>query len=301
MILKTSQCFLHLPWLFSRHENKNADQTPMLKLISSVMTLVLFTSGLRAEEFDLFILAGQSNAHGWMGEAAKYPADPQGLDAKIRLWWTSPGISSSDGKWTTMQKQAGRFPVGHFGLEVAFGRKLKLDGCNPAIFKFTLGSTSIANNWKLPGQGGMYDDMVRQLAAGVELLRQEGHTVKFRGFVWIQGESDAETKPMAQAYEERLKSLITDLRDRVTRTPDLPMILGVDEQHPWVVANPEVVQAQQNLAKLLTACTWTSMKELEKADSTHLTPAGLVLHGERIHDAWVQMIRPPAPQKTSNP
>ena len=273
----------------------------MLKLISSVIALALFTTGLPAEEIDLFILAGQSNAQGWMGDAARYPADPQGLDSKIRLWWTSPGISSSDGKWTTMQKQAGRFPDGHFGLEVAFGRKLKVDGCNPAIFKFTLGSTSLANHWKLPGQGGMYDDMVRQLAAGVELLRQEGHTVKFRGFVWIQGESDAETKPMAQAYEERLKSLITDLRDRVTRTPDLPIILGVDEQHPWVVANPEVVQAQQNLAKLLKACTWTSMKELEKADSTHLTPAGLVLHGERIHDAWVQMIRPPAPQKTGKP
>ena len=193
-----------------------------------------------------------------------------------------------------MQKQTGRFPSGHFGLEVAFARKLKADGCNPAIFKFTLGSTSNANNWKLPGQGGMYDDMVKQLATAVQMLRQGGHTVKFRGFVWIQGESDAETKPMAQAYEERLKTLVTDLRDKVTCTPDLPVILGVDEQHPWVVANPEVVRAQQNLAKLWTDCTWTSMKDIEKADTTHLTPAGLVLHGERIHDAFLKMARPPA-------
>ena len=136
----------------------------------------------------------------------------------------------------------------------------------------------------------MYDGMVKQLLAALELLRQEGHTVKFRGFVWIQGESNAQTKPMAKAYEERLKTLITDLRDKVTRTPELPVILAVDEQHPWVVANPEVVQAQQNLAKSLTACTWTSMTDLEKADSTHLTPAGLVLHGKRIHGAFAKLV-----------
>jgi hypothetical protein len=273
----------------------------MLKLISAIVAIMLVSIGLRAEEIDLFILAGQSNAQGWQGNAAKYPADPQGVDGKIRLWWTSPGISSSGGKWVTMQKQGGRFPAGHFGLEVAFARKFKEAGGNPAIFKYTLGSTSLAGNWKQPGQGGMYDNMAKELAKAVEMLKTDGQTVKFRGFIWIQGESDAQNKPLALAYEERLKNLINNLRDKVTQTPEMPVILGVDEQHPWVVKNPEVITAQQNLAKSLKACAWTSLKELEKADSTHLTPAALVLHGERIYDAYVKLTKPAATDKTKTP
>lgn len=58
----------------------------MPKLISLVIAFLLVSKGLRAEKIDIFIMAGQSNAQGWMGDAAKYPPDPQGLDAKIRLW-----------------------------------------------------------------------------------------------------------------------------------------------------------------------------------------------------------------------
>ncbi|MDD5705147.1 MAG: sialate O-acetylesterase, partial [Kiritimatiellae bacterium] len=183
----------------------------------------------------------------------------------------------------------GLFPAGHFGLEVTFARKLKEKGYNPAIFKYALGSTGLANNWKDPGQGGLYDSMVKELAGAVESLKMDGHTIKFQGFIWIQGESDAMTKPMALAYEGRLKNLIDNLRDKVVQTPEMPVILGVDEQHPWVVANPEVVTAQQNLSKALKDCAWTSMKGLEKADSTHLNPAGLVLHGERIYHAYEKL------------
>lgn len=273
----------------------------MTQFLSAILACLLASAGLRAEEIDLFILAGQSNAQGWQGDGAKYPADPQGLDGKIRFRWTSPGISSSQGQWTTMRKQGGRFPAGHFGLEVSFARKLKEAGYNPAVFKYTLGSTSLAGNWKLPGQGGMYDAMVKDLGLAVEQLKQAGHTVKFRGFVWIQGESDAQTRALALAYEGRLKTLVDDLRLNATQTPEMPAILGVDEQHPWVVQNPEVVAAQQHLAKSLKTCAWTSLKGLEKADETHLTPAGLVLHGERIYDAFVKMAAPAIPLPTKTP
>ncbi|MDD5707132.1 MAG: hypothetical protein PHR35_14510, partial [Kiritimatiellae bacterium] len=63
----------------------------MRRLILKIIAIVSVSAGLKAEEIDLFILAGQSNAQGWMGNAAEYPADPQGLDGKIRLCWTSPG------------------------------------------------------------------------------------------------------------------------------------------------------------------------------------------------------------------
>jgi hypothetical protein len=258
------------------------------------MIMVFMINSLPSEEVDLFIVAGQSNAQGWQGNAAFYPPDPNGLDGKIRFFWKSPGISDSGGKWTTLQKQGGRFPAGHFGLEVSFARKLKENGYNPAIFKYSLGATSIASHWKQPGGGGMYDDMGKLLATAVAQLVNEGNTVKFQGFIWIQGESDAQTKDLALAYEARLRALIDDLRTKIVQAPAMPVILSVDEQHQWVVSNPEIVTAQKHLAQTLKDCVWVSMMGLEKADGTHLTPAGLVLHGQRVYDAYLQFGSKPA-------
>lgn len=266
----------------------------MLRFLAPWSALVVLACSAHAEDIDLFILAGQSNAQGWQGNAAQYPADPKGLDGTIRFCWKSPRISDSGGAWTTLQKQGGRFPSGHFGLEVSFARKLAEHGYHPAIFKYSLGSTSLANHWKQPGAGGMYDDMAKLLTSAVDQLRKEGHSVTFQGFVWIQGESDAQTKELALAYEARLKAMIDDLRGRVVHTPEMPVILGVDEQHTWVVKNPEVVTAQQHLAQTLKRCLWTSLVGLPKADGTHLTPAGLVLHGERIFEAYRTVGNKPA-------
>lgn len=84
---------------------------------------------------DLFVMAGQSNMQGWQGDAKDYPADPRGVDKAIRFYWVTPGHSPSQGQWTSLMAQGGRFPKGHFGPEVGFARQLKSAGLNPAIFK----------------------------------------------------------------------------------------------------------------------------------------------------------------------
>jgi hypothetical protein len=241
---------------------------------------------LSAENIGLVVLAGQSNMQGWQGNAASYPADPKGVDQKVKFYWVPPGYSSSDGKWTFLQPQGGRFAKGHFGPEVTFARLLVSDGCDVAVFKYSLGSTSLAGNWKAPGQHGMYDQMVAELRKAVTLLQEQGHTISFKAFVWIQGESDAQTKELAAGYGDRLKLLIDDFRKNVAKDMTLPIILGVDEQHPLVKNFPEVVEAQQKLAKDGQNIIFTSMIGLEKADETHLTPKGLEEHGCRLFAAY---------------
>ena len=261
----------------------------------TILVALLFVRVGFAAELDLFLLAGQSNAQGWMGDAAQYPQDPQGIDGSIRFYWVTPGHSSSSNAWTTLRAQGGRFKAGHFGLEVSLARALKEAGYQPAVFKYSLGSTSLAANWKGPGQHGMYDRMVTELDRAVSLLRKEGQQVNFRGFVWIQGESDAATPELADAYKPRLKALLDDLRQNVTKNPDLAIILGVDEQHPWVKKNPRVVAAQQELAQENRGIMFTSMLGLPKADSTHLNPKGLEEHGRRIFAAYKEISGPSRP------
>ena len=244
---------------------------------------------LHAEELDLFVLAGQSNMQGWQGNAEYYPADPEGLDRQVKFYWATPRHSSSNGQWTFLQPQGGRFTKGHFGPEVTLARQLAGESGKIAVFKYSLGSTSLAASWKAPGQDGMYDQMVAELKKAVILLQAQGHKVSFKAFIWIQGESDAQNQELADSYGARLNLLITDFRKNAARDMALPVILGVDEQHAWVKNFPQVVEAQQKLAKDGRNILFTSMFGLEKADATHLTPKGLEEHGCRLFAAYKTM------------
>ena len=270
--------------------------------ICSLFIATVLTAGIcSADDIDLFVVAGQSNAQGWKGDGAHYPKDLEGVDKDIPLYWLTPSPKrsmSSNGKWVTLQPQAGRFKKGHFGLEVTFARSLKKAGYNPAIFKCSQGSTSLANNWKGPGDGKMYDQMAKEFGKAISLLKKAGHTVTVRCLVWIQGESDGQNAAMANAYKANLKRLINDFRNQVTKEPELPILLGVDEQHQWMKKQPQVIAAQKALAKEDKHIVFTSMVGLEKADSTHLTPKGLEEHGKRIYTAYSKLVGK-KPEKSS--
>ncbi len=245
-----------------------------------------------SQGIDLFVLAGQSNARGHQGDAAGFKAEP--IDEKILFRGNFAPISggAANSAWVKLQPQVGTFAKGHFGPEVALARKLADAGLNPAVYKYTASSTSIYEDWRLPGGTGLYSSMVRDLlAAKVLLEKSSGKTVAFRGFIWIQGESDAQTAATAKLYHDSLLKIVNDFRTNVAKTPDMPILLGVDEQHPWVVANPAVVDAQKKLAVDLKNVVATSMIGLAKADTTHLTPVGLLAHGQRLFEALLPLLQ----------
>ena len=164
-----------------------------------------------ASNIDLFVLAGQSNAQGYTSFAKDYPVDPT-IDNKIRLFWYNDWafpISSSE--WISMQPQP-RNTSGDsiWGPEVTFSRKLKQKGYHPAVFKYAVPGSSIAKNWKTPGEGGLYDNLKRQLDASIKLLEGQGHRVSICGFIWIQGEYDSYNASDANSYKNRLISIINN-------------------------------------------------------------------------------------------
>jgi hypothetical protein len=257
-------------------------------LILSATALCGMTESSREKQIEVFVLAGQSNMQGWQGNAEHYPRGGAYRDRQVKFYWETPGHSSSQGNWTFLQPQGGRFPAGHFGPEVTLARQFIDLQRSPAIFKYSLGSTSLARDWKTPGEGGMYDKMVSELKSAMTLLAQDGLKAKIRGFFWVQGESDAETLEMAEAYEARLHQLIRHFRRVVARDAELPVVLGVDEQHPYVKMQPRVVEAQVSLARNIGFADYSSMVGLEKADATHLTPKGLEEHGRRLFSAYLK-------------
>ena len=260
------------------------------RLLILLTVLGISNNSFSEEPIDLFIWAGQSNAQGWEGDADFYPPDPAGLDSQIRLNYTYIESTQSNG-WIEMQPQEGRFESGHFGPEVTFGRKLVEAGYNPAIFKYTRGSTSLHSDWLAPGKGGYYDAMVADLGNAISDLESQGHAVSIRGFIWIQGESDAETPAIASAFETSLLRMVNDLRNNVVGNSALPIILGVDEQHHSVVDQPAVLEAHKRIARNNDHTVFTSMYGLSRADAYHLAPAGLMAHGERIFEALKPLLK----------
>jgi pimeloyl-ACP methyl ester carboxylesterase len=255
----------------------------------------------QAKIYDLILVAGQSNAQGWMGDATKYPADPEGLDAQIPFFWASPGIGSSQNKWVTLGPQEGRFPAGHFGPEIVLARDMKSAGFQPAVFKFTIGGTSLGKCWKQTGEGGLYDQMIDAYRKALDEMKKRGDQVRPLAFVWIQGESDS-CPELADAYYGRLCQMIHHLRNEVIHTPNLPIILGIDEQHPQVRKDPTVLHALQQFAQEDPHAVFTSMLGLEKADGTHLKPNALPEHGHRLYRGFTQLVAPsgePWPGKKS--
>lgn len=238
------------------------------------------------KKLSVFILAGQSNAQGWMGDGAYYPKEGKELDDSIFLNWTFIDNESSNGNWIKLQSQKGRFPKGHFGPEVSFARELKKAGYNPAIFKYTKGGTSLGADWKGTGEGGIYDRMVIDLKAALTKLEYAGYSISLSCFIWIQGESDAVSDLMAMEYYKNLNELIKHLRNNVLKQPELKVILGMDENHPDVIKRPVVVNAQKQLAQEDSTIIYSSMSGLSKADVTHLTPEGLIKHGKLIFKAF---------------
>ncbi len=264
-----------------------------MKYLSLILFISLNTTIFAQQNIDLFIWAGQSNALGMQGDAAQYPDDPDNLDNQILINWTVPNGGNSNG-WVTMGAQdiGHYFPSGHFGPEVTFSRKLLQAGYNPAIFKFTQGATSIFQHWLNPGEGGLYDDMIFALNTAITDLQNQGYTITIRGFVWIQGESDSNSDDAANAYFTNLTTLLNDFRNNAVNIPNLPVILGVDEQFfnlPGYERH-QILNAHQDIALNDNSIKFTSMYGYPKADDTHLTPEGLIAHGEDLFDSFQLLI-----------
>jgi len=260
-----------------------------MKRILILFYILIVTPTLYADNIDLFILAGQSNMQGWRSDAKQYPADRQQLDSRIPFYYETIGYGSSQQQWGTLRSQPGHFRSGHFGPEITFGRALLKTGHVPAIFKYSLGGSSLKLDWKAPGQHGIYDNMVASIKTAIHTLEAQGHTVTPRAIIWIQGESDADTEQLSIEYYWHLKKMLHHLRGSVIRLPNIPVILSVDEQHPRVQQNPQVVDAQIKLAVEDPTITFVSMYGLEKYDVTHLTAKGTIEQGKRIFQAYQQL------------
>lgn len=99
-------------------------------------------------------------------------------------------------------------------------------------------SPSIVARWKQEGKkvhkksGLMYARFLEVLGRGLESVRAQGFKPVVKGYIWMQGESDAEHKELSEVYGENLKALIGDMRSDVAELTEdenaenMPFVVG---------------------------------------------------------------------------
>ena len=201
---------------------------------------VLFST--YAEEIDLFILAGQSNADG-RGLTADLPVgSPFASPQDALIWYANP-----DSDTQTIEFQSDGFealapgfsnppgfggtslPSGTFGLELSFASAIQEETGSTnqvAIVKVTEGGTAIRESrgeW-FPSRGDnagfAFTTLLDQVGQAIQTLEAEGNTVNVKAFLWHQGESDRNTGD----YIDTLSNLIEIVRDEFGK--DLAFVAG---------------------------------------------------------------------------
>jgi len=223
-------------------------------------------ASVRSDEYRLYFLGGQSNMDGY-GFNNQLPADLTGEVEGVRIFCGNPAadIVKVDGRGTWAALKPG-YGVGftsdgqankhsdRFGPELTFGLRIRELSPNAkiAIIKYSRGGTSIdpeAPNakplgcWAPDFEGGegegkginQFDHFLAAVEHALATSDIDGDGTKDQlvpaGIVWMQGESDAFTEPVANRYEANLKQLMEHIRARLAKIgpPDdqpIPIVIG---------------------------------------------------------------------------
>lgn len=278
-----------------------------------VLMLLLQGRSWSAEERDLILVAGQSNAVGYDTRPADLPADP--VDESVLFWWKcgdpppDEHDSISGSKWTHLQiqpkgmpgqnrpglgRQYGnfRFPEGGFGPEMGLARTLAAKEKRPlAVIKVAFSGTSVTNDWNPadPGEKGTcYRALVAETKAAIAAARERDIALRLRAIAWVQGESDANPAGVA-VYEKTLGDLLAALRKELD-APEMVALLAVNtkfggEQNRFM---PGIVAAQKALAEKQERCVYVDTASAEIANSAHFSSAGTLDVGRRFAESLLQ-------------
>ncbi len=249
----------------------------------------------------VFLLSGQSNMTGMGGAVSELSADQKKTVDSVKIYLDAEGDQAKRKKWLTLGPGFGS-DGSHFGPELFIGRTLSDSApgkCKKiAIIKDAVSGTYLnqTQGWLPPssnnGTGGtLYKNMMAAVDAAMKSFSTAfdtaQYTPRWAGFVWLQGEFDAQNTTDANAYEKNLTNLIKDIRAK-TQVAELPVILPmIDVQNMWKY-NATVRAADVAMTKNLKNVDTMDTKGLP-TDGIHYKAAGQVKIGTICAQRWMNL------------
>ena len=253
-------------------------------------------------DYDLFIIGGQSNMDGrnqfverpaWLQAGATIP--------NCKMWDSTKNQFDNWNLSTNSGASASAYLNQLWALDSVFFHRLDIDlGIKPFLIKRTQGGTAIYLNtsekgcWNidfdaidlLSGTPALLRDLTDRINAAVSYLNSVGKTYKFRGFIWHQGESDADLGATAQnQYYQNFKDVIVHIRN-VTSEPNLPAIYGMipDASASF---NLTIRNAQIQIASEDDNAYLADLSDLTLMDAWHFDSASSIVAGNRYADIFI--------------
>ncbi len=276
-----------------------------------VVTWMTSHARVAADEVDLLIVAGQSNAVGYDAKPGELPPDE--ADPKILFWWRAGDPppdehdTTSGGKWTHLrpqplgspklpkqERQYGNFaqPEGGFGPEMGLARTIHAKQQKQlAVIKVAFSGTSMKRDWNPAdaGDGGLcYRALVAEIRAAMVAAKKQGIVLRPRALAWVQGESDANVND-AGNYSQSLRAMINALR-RDLNAPDLPALTAVNTRfgggrNKFV---PTIVEQQKQLAATDPRCEYVDTSSATIANGAHFDSKGTLDVGRLFAEALLR-------------
>lgn len=256
-----------------------------------ILTFSLFGL-LKGGEYDLYLLAGQSNMDG-RGKEANLNADQRAPSRHAIIFYRNPPHSSDGWKpltpgYSIAPGYKGQLPSTTFGPELGFIEAMHKTQPDRkfALIKGSKGGSSLEKDWN-PGskgdsktQGPRYRHFIETIGLAKAALKKDGHTAKLKGILWHQGESDS--KASTEDHIRRLTRFIARLREDLGE-PELPFIIGE------VFDNGQRDQVRSALLKVSETaphCGFASAANLTTWDpGTHFDAKSQLILGERFATA----------------
>ena len=258
---------------------------------------------LQADEYKVYILAGQSNGDG-RAEKVDMPAALQATQTDVRIYYDDKydGIVNNP-YWQDLRPGLARGygapagPVGYdgtdlFGPEITFGRAMAdaMPDENIAIIKYTYGGTDLYTRWRPTDPlGDLYQNLLYHVENALDDLENAGHTYSLEGMLWMQGETDSRTSYKAYSYEDNLTDFVNGVRSNINGAENLKFVIGqISATGAGAVYLDVVQQAQYNVSQNMDNAALVVTKDLPlKSDDIHLGPASQRGLGERFANRFL--------------
>jgi hypothetical protein len=251
------------------------------------------------QPMDVFIVAGQSNAHGWKADACQLSADNQryvGSPNPLALLTYKernlPDPLDNTGTFAMLVPQGPGFAANFngFGPELSLGIDLADSSRSSiAIIKYAIGSAGLNADFRKPANR-LYPTFTTFVATAQQQLREQGFDPTLRAVFWLQGETDTSDHPAA--YGQNITDFVHDLRNDLNApslkfylteiNPNMPVFAAIGEAVGKVNQGMKDLAGQDPLVRFVSTGDITS----GFADPVHYSADQEISIGQRWAKAY---------------
>lgn len=236
-------------------------------------------------DYDIIIVAGQSNAEGYGKSDFGYTYKPH------------KPIYGYNGKNRVTLACDKRYGIGNKAASFAlyFADEYVRSGCLAAGRSLLLLNTAVGGTGFSDHRWGKGEDLSERLYFLTNKLMKKNPKNNPVAVLWHQGETDVMSEMKPQVYSDNLKVIIETIR-RITKKPNLPFISG-NMVPSWMAENPfsyQIADATRMLMKTMPCCAYVETDGLNGnpgQDHIHFSRKSCVELGRRYFEKYCGIVR----------